>query len=72
MTTWDHTAQISAMLHGLISIVANGLSGKSNVKPREPNVFNPFRNSDPPKENRITSANFKTLKFIGHNIARGR
>lgn len=60
------------MVHGLISVVANALGGKQKVKPREPNFFNPYRASEVPKENRITAANFKTLKYIGHNIVQGR
>lgn len=72
LSSWDHTAQLSCLLYGIQATVANALSDKNKVKPKEPEVFNPYRVTDAPKVNRITPANFKSLKFIGHNMVQGR
>jgi hypothetical protein len=72
LSSWDHTAQLSCLIHGLTSVVANALSSKGKVKPRGPEVFNPYRVVDVPKDNRITAANFKILKYVGHSMVQGR
>lgn len=72
LASWDHTAQTSAMIHNLLSVVANALGGKNKIKPQLPNHFHPYKQEDKPKTHRVTAGTIHVLRHIGNNMVRDK
>lgn len=72
LTSWDHTAQTSAMVHNLLSVVANALGGKKKVQPKEPNAFNPFRQDKVSRTQKVTASTIHVFRHIGNNMIRDK
>jgi len=67
---WDRNAVICHNLGILTSIVINGLSGKSKVKPFPLTHYHPYRKTEVPGH-KIRPDNFNALLRIGDALAGG-
>lgn len=62
---WNHTAQLSAMLHNLTITVVNALGAKRKHPPKSPLDYHPYLKKNKTGGVRITPSNIGELKSLG-------
>lgn len=68
---WNHTAQISAMLHNLTITVVNALGSKRKHPPKSAIDYHPYLKKTAKGGTRITPSNIGTLKELGKALCSG-